>query len=136
MKVVVETPKYSFFKYNKQGDKYQKVFFSPIPTIFNYGFIDQTIAKDGMQIDAIILGNTIKQGTIIEFSKYDAIVKFIDDSIEDDKYIFGNYSGYNSKILPLYFHLYVIFKKLMYLILKRKRSNCKFHGINKNIHTK
>lgn len=131
MKIVIETPKFSFFKYNKSEEEYHKIFFSPIPTIFNYGYIEGLMAEDGMQRDAIVLGPRIKQGTIIEFSDYDSIVKFIDDSKNDDKYVFYNKSRPN-KILPLYFYMYTLFKKFMYLIMKRKKSNCKFCGIYEN----
>lgn len=129
MKIVIETPKYSFFKYNRSGDHYMKIFFSPVPTIFNYGYIEGVKGADGMEVDAIILGPRMDQGTVIEFSRCCAVVRFVDDSVKDDKYLFY-ISGYRSLyILSFYFRIYAIFKTVLYLISEQRISQCKFFGI-------
>lgn len=56
MKIVIETPKYSFWKYQKTDKGYERAFFSPLPTIFNYGFIEGTTGPDGMEEDVVVLG--------------------------------------------------------------------------------
>lgn len=129
MKVVIETPKYSFFKYNKSGDHYQKVFFSPLPTIFNYGYIEGVKGADGMEVDAVVLGPRMAQGTVIEFSHCYGVVRFVDDSTKDDKYLFY-ISGYRSpQLLSCYFRIYAVFKTLIYLLSERRISECKFLGL-------
>jgi inorganic pyrophosphatase len=129
MKVVIETSKYSFFKYNRSGDHYKKVFFSPVPTIFNYGYIEGVKGADGMEVDAVVLGPRIKQGTVIDFSRCYGVVRFVDDSVKDDKYLFY-ISGYRSPyILSFYFRIYAIFKRFIYLISEQRFSTCKFIGI-------
>lgn len=129
MKVVIETPKHSFFKYNRSGDHYRKVFFSPIPTIFNYGYIQGIKGSDGMEVDAVVLGPRMAQGTVIEFPNCQGVVRFIDDSVKDDKYIFY-ISGYRSPyVLSFYFKIYALFKRFVYLILEQRISKCEFLGI-------
>jgi inorganic pyrophosphatase len=129
MNVVIETPKYSFFKYNRSGDHYRKVFFSPIPTIFNYGYIDGVKGADGMEVDAVVLGPRMAQGTVIEFSRCYGVVRFMDDSTKDDKYLFyiGGYRS--SHILSFYFKIYALFKTFGYFMSEQRISQCKFLGI-------
>lgn len=130
MKIVIETPKYSFFKYNKKGSDFIREFLSPIPTIFNYGFIEGSLAADGMEKDVIVISSRISQGSVLEVSKTDGVVKFIDDSLEDNKEIIC-LGGYFSKpVFYFYFHLYATFKVMYYLILKRKMTYCRFQGIS------
>lgn len=129
MKVVIETPKYSFFKYNRSDDHYRKVFFSPVPTIFNYGYIEGVKGADGMEVDAVVLGPRMDQGTVIEFSRCWGVIRFMDDSTKDDKYLFY-ISGYRSShILSFYFKVYALFKTFLYLISEQRISQCKFLGI-------
>lgn len=129
MKIVIETPKYSFFKYNKTEAGYQIAFFSPLPTIFNYGFIEGTRNPDGMEEDVIVLGPRLSQGTVIEKDEFNGLVRFLDDSVRDDKKILY-ISGFSSTaVLSLYFRLYALFKKCLYLFLKRKLAVCRFEGI-------
>jgi inorganic pyrophosphatase len=129
MKVVIETPKYSFFKYNKKGSDFIREFLSPIPTIFNYGFIDGSLADDGMEKDVMVIGSRMSQGTVLEVSDTDGVVKFIDDSLEDNKEIVYLRGFFSKQIFYFYFHLYATFKIVYYLILKRKMTYCRFQGI-------
>jgi len=131
MKVVIETPKYSFFKYNRSDDRYTKVFFSPVPAIFNYGYIEGAIGADGMEVDAVVLGPRIAQGTVIKFPRCHGVVRFLDDSVKDDKYLFY-IDGFNSsQVLSFYFKVYALFKTFVYIISKKRMSECKFLGIEK-----
>jgi inorganic pyrophosphatase len=130
MKVVIETPKYSFFKYNKQGSVFVKEFLSPIPTIFNYGFIQGSLADDGMEKDVVVIGPRVPQGTILNVHKFHGVVKFMDDSLEDNKEIFCMGGFFSKPVFYFYFHLYATFKIFYYLILKRKLAKCRFEGIS------
>ena len=129
MKIVIETPKYSFSKYRKTEEGYERVFFSPLPTIFNYGFIEGTTGPDGMEEDAVVLGPRLPRGSILERDKFDGLVRFLDNSVRDDKklvYI----SGFCSPVLlAFYFRLYALFKIFLYAFLEGKIAKCRFEGI-------
>jgi len=129
MKIVIETPKYSFLKYRKTERGYEIAFFSPIPTIFNYGFIEGTTGPDGMEEAVVVLGPRLQRGSTLEREDFDGIVLFLDNSIRDDKrlvYI----SGFRSPILlSFYFRLYALFKIFLYAFRERKLTKCRFEGI-------
>ncbi len=129
MKIIIETPKYSFLKYQKTERGYVTAFFSPLPTIFNYGFIEGTTGPDGMEEDVVVLGPRLSRGSTLERENFDGIVRFLDNSIRDDKrlvYI----SGFRSPaLLAFYFRLYALFKVFLYACRERKITICRFEGI-------
>ncbi|AKB29079.1 Inorganic pyrophosphatase [Methanosarcina siciliae C2J] len=129
MKIVIETPKYSFSKYRKTENGYERAFFSLLPTIFNYGFIEGTTSPDGMEEDVVVLGPRLPRGSTLERESFDGVVKFLDDSIRDDKklvYI----SGFCSPVLlAFYFRLYALFKVFLYAFRDGKITKCRFEGI-------
>ncbi|WP_340820432.1 inorganic diphosphatase [Methanolobus sp. WCC4] len=129
MRILIETPKYSFSKYHREGPVFIKEFMSPIPTIFNYGFIEGSLAADGMEKDVVVIGPRMEQGTVFEVSGTDGVIKFIDDSVEDDKEIILSGGLYSKPLFYFYFHLYAAFKIAYYLLVKRKISRCRFGGI-------
>lgn len=129
MKIVIETPKYSFFKYNRKGSQFVREFFSPIPVIFNYGFIEGSLADDGMEKDVVVIGPRMPQGSVLEVSRADGIVRFVDDSLEDSKEIVCLGGFFSKPLFYFYFHLYATFKFAYYLILRRKITYCRFQGI-------
>lgn len=129
MKIIIETPKYSFWKYSKTEKEYKKIFFSPLPTIFNYGFVEGTKSADGMEKDVVILGPRLPKGTILERDKFDGVIKFLDDSIQDDKQLVY-ISGFRSPfLLGNYFRLYALFKVFLYAFFERKITKCRYEGI-------
>ena len=129
MKVRIETPKFSFFKYQKVDDGYKRVLFSPIPTIFNYGFIEDTLGDDGMEEDAIVLGPRLAQGTMVNLTSPGGVVRFVDDSVQDDKKVFYLGDRYSEKLFGLYFRMYALFKRFRYLAFERRIAECRFEGI-------
>ncbi|MCQ1536537.1 inorganic pyrophosphatase [Methanosarcina sp. KYL-1] len=129
MKIVIETPKYSFFKYIRTENGYRIAFCSPLPTIFNYGFVEGTKSPDGMEEDVLVLGPRLPQGSTLEREKFEGVVKFLDDSVRDDKKIVY-ISGFRSTVLlAFYFRLYALFKVFLYALRKRKIAKCRFEGI-------
>lgn len=130
MHVVIETPKYSFFKYHREGSAFVKEFLSPVPTIFNYGFIEGSLAADGMEKDVLVIGPRMPQGAVLEVSQTDGIVRFVDDSLEDNKEIVYLGGYFSRSFFYLYFHLYATFKIMYYFVLKGRISYCRFHGIS------
>jgi inorganic pyrophosphatase len=129
MKIIIETPKYSFWKYNKTDKGYEKAFFSPLPTIFNYGFVEGTKSADGMEEDVVVLGPCLPRGSTLKRKTFDGTVKFLDDSVRDDKKIVY-ISGFRSPVLlALYFRLYALFKVFLYAFREGKFATCRFEGI-------
>lgn len=129
MKIVIETPKYSFWKYQKTDNGYERAFFSLLPTIFNYGFIEGTTGPDGMEEDVVVLGPRLPKGSILERDNFDGTVIFLDNSIRDDKRIVY-ISGFRSPVLlAYYFRLYALFKIFLYACCERKLAKCRFKGI-------
>ncbi|MFQ6051407.1 MAG: inorganic diphosphatase [Candidatus Hydrothermarchaeota archaeon] len=128
MMITVETPKHSFFKYRFKNKKFFREFFSPIPCIVNYGFIEGTRGEDGSPIDVIILGRKLLQGERIDL-KIEGVVKFIDDGVRDDKYIAVLDEKRSNWRIILFFNFYMIFKKIYFLIKEKRRLECKFEGI-------
>jgi inorganic pyrophosphatase len=129
MKIVIETPKYSFWKYCRTEKGYQKAFFSPLPTIFNYGYVEGTESPDGMEKDVVVLGPRLPKGNEFERETFDGIVKFLDDSIRDDKNLIY-ISGFRSPlILAYYFRLYALFKVFLYALNERRIARCRFEGV-------
>ncbi|MCK4808197.1 MAG: inorganic diphosphatase [Candidatus Aenigmarchaeota archaeon] len=132
MKIIIETPKYSFFKYEKIRDGFKKVMFSPIPTVFNYGYIDGTEGPDGMPVDVAVFGPRLVKGSVIDREdgrKFDGVIRFVDDSLRDDKNIIYVGGFRNTSILSIYFQIYARYKFFRYFILKRKVTVCRFEGI-------
>ncbi|TGC09699.1 inorganic diphosphatase [Methanolobus halotolerans] len=129
MRIVIETPKYSFLKYRKVGSQFKTEFFSPIPTLFNYGFVDGSLSEDGMEIDVVVIGPRMRKDTVIERFHFDGIVRFVDDSVQDNKYIVYIEGHFPVILFSFYFRLYALFKFFLYLLFKRKISKCRFEGI-------
>ncbi|WP_406658238.1 inorganic diphosphatase [Methanolobus sp. ZRKC2] len=130
MKIVIETPKYSFLKYRKEGSQFKTEFFSPIPTLFNYGFVDGSLSEDGMEEDVVVIGPRMHQGTVLERSHFDGVVRFVDDGMRDDKHIIHVDGAFPIGMFSFYFRLYAMFKFFLYLALKGKMSRCRFEGID------
>ena len=130
MKVVIETPKYSFVKYARKNGKYVKAMTSPFPTLFNYGFIKGKAGKDGMPKDCIVLGGRLEQGVEIEFEMRGE-VKFIDDGREDDKTIFSlkeKIIASDKLRIRIFFTIYALYKKARYLLKEQRTARCRYNG--------
>lgn len=129
MKIVIETPKYSFWKYCRTEEGYQKAFFSPLPTIFNYGYVEGTESPDGMEKDVVVLSSRLSIGSTLERKTFDGVVRFLDDSIRDDKNLVYISGFYSPLILAYYFRLYALFKIFLYALHERRIAKCRFEGI-------
>lgn len=130
MRIVIETPKYSFLKCRKVGSQFKTEFFSPIPTLFNYGFVDGSLSEDGMEKDVVVIGPRMRQGDVLERSQFDGVVKFVDDGVQDDKHIIYLDGPFPIGLFSFYFRLYALFKFFLYLVFKGKVSRCRFEGID------
>ena len=129
MRIIIEIPKYSFWKYYRTDKGYERAFFSPLPTIFNYGFIEGTESHDGMEEDVIVLGPRLPRGSTLERERFDGIVQFLDNSIRDDKKVIYLSGFYSPLLLAFYFRLYALFKVFLYATQERKITTCRFEGV-------
>lgn len=82
-----------------------------------------------MEEDVIVLGPRLPQGTVLERNYFDGLVKFLDDSCRDNKKIVY-ISGFRSPaLLSAYFRIYALFKVFLYLLSRKKLTECRFEGI-------
>jgi inorganic pyrophosphatase len=128
MLVVVETPKWSFIKFEHRKEGFTRAFISPLPTPFNYGYIEGTLGEDGAPVDVIVLGETLRTGERLDMGLIGK-VRFIDDSKRDDKYITSIDGRRREKTIHIFFRIYAIAKVIMGLVLYRRWTHSRFQGI-------
>jgi inorganic pyrophosphatase len=134
MRAVVETPKWSFVKYRLDGGRFVRDFVSPLPTLFNYGFVVGERAPDGLPRDALVLGPRLRQGQEPNYA-IAGYLKFIDRGKEDDKVVLsknGKISSADRLKIHVFFVFYSIFKRLWYALGGVKPSSCVYLGIIAN----
>jgi len=85
VRVTVETPRWTFVKYD--GARVEYV--SPVPCPWNYGFVAGTTADDGDPQDALILGRRVRRGESVDV-EVRGVVRFVDDGRVDDKLVCGD----------------------------------------------
>ena len=83
VEIEVETPRFGFVKRVASGEV---DFVSPIPTLFNYGFVPGTRADDGDPLDVMLLGPRLRRGTRTR-GMVQARVDFTDAGARDDKLV-------------------------------------------------
>ena len=130
MKVVIETPKWSFTKYGTDGGRPVPEFVSPLPNIFNYGYVEGTKAADGMEEDAIVLGPTLKAGDRVEARRV-GVVRFLDRGLKDDKIVCsmrGRLSASERASISAFFTVYAAYKTLRYALAGRPHPVCRYLG--------
>lgn len=135
MKVVVETPKYSFTKYKTKRGKIVKDFVSPLPNLFTYGYIKGTLGEDGMEEDAIILDGNHKPGEEVEVMKV-GVVKVVDDGKKDDKTVTstrGKMTSWDKIKIRAFFSIYLQYKKIRYQTKEGRKTDCRYLGLKEPI---
>lgn len=128
MFVVIETPKWSFTKIAQIGGVFKRDFLSPIPTPFNYGYIEGTVGDDGSPFDIIVLGERLDVGSRLDVEVIGK-VHFLDDDIVDDKYIASLDDKSHQLGIMVFFRFYAFTKLLRYLFSLKRWSNNRFQGI-------
>lgn len=135
MLAVIETPRWSFTKYRVVDGRPVAEFRSPLPNIFNYGYIEGTRAPDGMEEDAIVLGPTLKAGARVD-AKGAGVVLFRDAGVTDDKRVLsadGRIGFADWLAINAFFIAYSAFKTVRRLIIERRLGACVFGGVVRNI---
>ncbi|MFH1788278.1 MAG: inorganic diphosphatase [Candidatus Altiarchaeota archaeon] len=131
MRVVVETPKWSFVKYRWNGTSFVRDLISPFPNLFNYGFVEGTVSEDGMEQDALVLGGRLRQGDKVDYV-IAGNVKLVDDGKRDDKLIFtenGRITRLEYMMIRLFYLFYPGFKRFYSVFILGRKYTCKFEGI-------
>lgn len=83
VEVEIELSKWSMIRRRADGSI---DYLSPIPCPYNYGFIPGTLAADGDEVDAVVLGRRAAVGTRVKVPVR-GVIGFIDDDVEDHKVI-------------------------------------------------
>ncbi len=127
---IIETPRYSFTKYTHQGGKFIKEFISPLPTLFNYGYIAGTTAADGMGKDVIVLGKRLTQGTEVT-GEVIGRVSFTDDGVKDDKSVMSEHvvSFLDRVKIHVFFSAYMIYKIIRCAIEHQRLPDTRYGGM-------
>ena len=83
-----------------------------------------------MPQDAIVLGPRLQQGENVEVERL-GTVRFIDDSVQDDKAITskgGKIGLPDSVRIRVFFTIYAVFKILRYLLMEKRLAKCAYMG--------
>lgn len=128
MKIIIDTPKWSFIKRKDDGSI---DYISPFPCPFNYGSFLETEGEDGDREDIVVLGKKLKRGVQECEADRVCIVRFYDKGDFDPKYVYSNEDLTRIDLLKLYsFFLLFSILKLALNTLKGKKGKTKFVGIN------
>lgn len=146
--VTIEIPRWSFVKYcqkhapsmggessfpeavNSSSPGYID-FISPFPCPYNYGFVAETAADDGMELDAIVCGPRLKRAARVK-RPVRAVIYFTDAGRTDDKLVCHDrpLSARHYWFLRVSFHVYVAMKRLLNW-WRGKPGETRYHGIQR-----
>ena len=112
--VLIEVPKGSFLKRERQGDRWVVDYPSPLPSPFNYGCVPGSLAPDDDPQDVIVLGPRLGLGSRVELPVV-GIVRFLDDGCSDHKWIASQEALTESQIrhLTRFFRLYAVARRVL-----------------------
>ena len=125
IEAVVEISRWSFIKRDSYG-KFE--FFSPLPTLYNYGSVRGYLGGDGQPLDAVVLGKRVKVGCSQMLNVW-GVVEFLDEGTWDHKLILGA-SSLTCRCLPSFFFLYAAFKRTRAWI-RGSSNQIRYLGIEK-----
>ncbi|MDR0965327.1 MAG: inorganic diphosphatase [Myxococcales bacterium] len=111
VEIEIETPRFSFIKRKSSG---RIDFISPLPSLFNYGFIPGTLAPDGDPQDALLLGVRLPRGARVR-AQVQGKVRFVDAGERDDKLVCkaGPLTQGDRWTIEAFFAVYAAFKRTL-----------------------
>lgn len=109
--VLVEVPRGGFVKRRPDG---AVDVVSPLPSPFNYGCIEGTLAPDGDPLDVIVLGRRLRAGTRVTREVL-AVYGFLDRGQLDPKLVCGHgpLRPRHRRAVERFFARYVVLKRLL-----------------------
>lgn len=118
IEIEIETPRFGFIKRRSSGGI---DFISPIPSLFNYGFVPGTLAADGDPWDALLLGPRRARGQRV-ISRVRGRVAFIDAGDRDDKIVCksGPLCPAERRAIAVFFAAYARFKRVLNALRHRQ----------------
>jgi inorganic pyrophosphatase len=124
VRVLIEVPRGSFLKRGEGGVE----FVSPVPCPFNYGSVPGTLADDGDEADALVLGDALPLGAVAETMAW-LRVRFEDDGSTDDKLICGPHPPSARELAGIrrFFAVYAVARTA--LNRARGRGNARYLGV-------
>lgn len=109
VEVLVEVPRGSFVKREAgQGIDYV----SPVPCPFNYGCVEALPGADGDPVDVVLLGPARPLGARVRARVWGR-VRFLDDGVEDDKWIAGPEAPGSLRGVAAFFQVYAVARRWM-----------------------
>jgi inorganic pyrophosphatase len=125
IRVTVETPKWTFVKYD--GDRVEYV--SPVPCPWNYGYVAGTTADDGDPLDALVLGRRVRRGESVDVDVR-GVVRFRDGGRVDDKLVCGDrpLTSRDRAALRAFFAAYSLARRVLNLVARRP-GDTRFLGL-------
>lgn len=110
VEVVLEIPRFSFVKRRPDGRVH---FVSPLPTPYNYGSVQNTLAEDGDPLDAVVLGPRRARGQSVR-GRLLGVLAFVDHGMWDPKLVVGERLGARDvRALELFFAVYARAKRCL-----------------------
>ncbi len=110
VEVVLEVPRFSFVKRRPDGRVH---FVSPLPTPFNYGSVQNTLAEDGDPLDAVVLGPRRPRGASVR-GRLLGVLAFVDHGLWDPKLVVGERLGSrDARALEHFFSVYARAKRFL-----------------------
>jgi inorganic pyrophosphatase len=127
IEVVIEISAGSFVKTAERDGKMVREFFSPLPSLFNYGYVASTRGEDGLPQDVVVLGRRLVRGCRLEAQTV-GVVRFSDRGVRDDKLVATQdgrpVNRFERLLLVGFFSVYAAFKRLRY-----GGEDCRFEGL-------
>ena len=97
---------------SRRGADGRLVAWSPIGLPFNYGSIPGTLAQDGQEVDAILVGPRVPVGEVVE-APVAGIVGFRDAGGDDPKVVCGVPTAWDRRVIVVFFTVYATVKTLL-----------------------
>lgn len=127
LKVIIDTPKWSFVKRDDDGGI---DYISPFPCPFNYGNVPDTVSADGDRLDVVVLGKQLPRGAHSDNVPVVGLVVFWDNGEYDPKYICsdGPLSMMDRLTIRAFFTFYGFAKSVLNR-LRGKRGTTRFYKL-------
>ena len=127
--IIIETPKFSWKKYDLQEDgSFKLCYLSPVFIPFNYGCIPDKLAEDGMPADVVVVGPRRPQGTRLNLEIIGEVA-CNDNGEKDTKYIATLDGKRHERTIHAFFKIYEKAKFFIGLLTGKGFTKASYQGI-------